>query len=257
MNEHRNSSADAPKSPDELLSALVDGELSEVERVAIIARLADDPAAAACVAHYRAQNSALKTLFPLPSDGPMLFVRCPAPWPQRAGAAAAWSAAGLCLGLAMHWTLVRFDAAQPAFARLANVAYVVYAPEQQHPVDVAAAQEAHLVQWLSQRLNRSVSVPSLQKYGYALVGGRLLPSESGPAALFMYQNPAGDRLTLYITESPKKQTSFRLLRDGERRTFYWVNQGMGYALSGRVAEANLRAIALEVRVALGGHPDMG
>ncbi|MER1967436.1 anti-sigma factor [Castellaniella sp. GW247-6E4] len=231
-----------------LLSALVDDELSETERAAISSRLAGDPAAAVSIAHYRAQNAALKALFPLPHDMPALFVRRRAPWWQWAGMAAA----GLMLGLALAWAPSRFGIVTPAFAHHADMAYAVYAPEQRHPVEVEAAQQAHLAGWLSKRLNHPLSVPSLQEYGYALMGGRLLPDESGPAAQFMYQNQAGERLALYIAKFPKKQTAVRLLRDGARRTFYWADRGMGYALSGNLAETNLRAIALDVCATLGG-----
>lgn len=252
MSEYLHPTAASPELGDELhlLSALVDGELSEAEHAAISARLADDPAAAAAVAHYRAQNAALKALFPLPQAEPALFVRRRAPWWQWAGMATA----GMALGLALAWIPARFDVLPPAFARNADMAYAVYAPEQRHPVEVAATQQAHLTGWLSKRLNRPLSVPSLQEYGYSLVGGRLLPGESGPAAQFMYQNQAGERLTLYIVKFPQEQASFRLLRDGTRRTFYWVSQGMGYALSGDLAETSLRVIALDVCTGLGGRP---
>ncbi|MBN3807150.1 anti-sigma factor, partial [Paraburkholderia sp. Ac-20336] len=119
----------------------------------------------------------------------------------------------------------------------------------------AASEEEHLINWLSKRLNRPLSVPSLQEYGYALVGGRLLPGEAGPAAQFMYENAAGARLTLYVTGIARNETAFRLLRDGNRRTFYWVNDGMGYALSGAIAEGKLRTIAIDVCSALGGKPE--
>ena len=56
-----------------------------------------------------------------------------------------------------------------------------------HPVEVDATQEAHLVQWLSKRLGHPLVVPDLTKAGFQLIGGRLLPSEGGPAAQFMYQ----------------------------------------------------------------------
>ena len=43
----------------------------------------------------------------------------------------------------------------------ALVAYAVYAPEVRHPVEVAATQQEHLVQWLSKRLGRPLKVPDL------------------------------------------------------------------------------------------------
>ncbi|MFL6683231.1 MAG: anti-sigma factor, partial [Paraburkholderia graminis] len=51
------------------------------------------------------------------------------------------------------------------------------------------------------------------------------------------------------------ENAFRLLRDGNRRTFYWISDGMGYALSGPIAEGKLRSIAVDVCSALGGKPE--
>jgi anti-sigma factor RsiW len=71
----------------------------------------------------------------------------------------------------------------------------------------------------------------------------------------MYENSTGVRLTLYVTGIARDETAFRLFRDGNRRTFYWVNDGMGYALSGSIAEGKLRSIAIDVCSALGGKPE--
>ncbi|MEX3825110.1 anti-sigma factor, partial [Paraburkholderia sp. BR14262] len=138
--------------------------------------------------------------------------------------------------------------------RRADIAYAVYSPEQRHPVEVGAADEEHLVAWLSRRLGKPLSVPSLAEYGYTLVGGRLLPGNTGPAAQFMYENDAGERLTLYVASSARDRDPVRLLRDGNRRTFYWSTERTGYALSGPQTEPKLREIALDVCGALGGKP---
>ncbi|MCC8391182.1 anti-sigma factor [Paraburkholderia sp. MMS20-SJTR3] len=204
---------------------------------------------------------------PSPDEPTYIVVRRTRPWWQRAGLAACWLAAGAGLTLALGplaprltggaWSGAwgRFGAQPAGFAQRADVAYAVYSPERRHPVEVAASEEEHLINWLSKRLNRPLSVPSLQEYGYSLVGGRLLPGEAGPAAQFMYENQAGARLTLYVAGGTQDQTAFRLLRDGNRRTFYWVSDGMGYALSGAIAEGKLRAIAIDVCSALGGKPE--
>ncbi|MBC8732140.1 anti-sigma factor family protein [Paraburkholderia sp. UCT2] len=192
-----------------------------------------------------------------------IVVRRTRPWWQRAGLAACWLAAGAGLALALGPLAPRLTGGawsgfggQPAgFAQRADVAYAVYSPERRHPVEVAASEEEHLITWLSKRLNRPLSVPSLQEYGYSLVGGRLLPGEAGPAAQFMYENQAGARLTLYVTGVTRDETAFRLFRDGNRRTFYWISDGMGYALSGVIAEGKLREIAIDVCSELGGKPE--
>ncbi|RAS24242.1 anti-sigma factor [Paraburkholderia bryophila] len=192
-----------------------------------------------------------------------IVVRRAAPWWQRVGIAACWLVAGAGIALALGPLAPRLTGGAwgglgsqpPSFAERADVAYAVYTPERRHPVEVAASDEEHLINWLSKRLNRPLSVPSLQEYGYSLVGGRLLPGEAGPAAQFMYENAGGARLTLYVTGTARDETAFRLFRDGNRRTFYWISDGMGYALSGPIAEGKLRSIAVDVCSALGGKPE--
>ncbi|CAG4891227.1 anti-sigma factor family protein [Paraburkholderia saeva] len=239
------------------LSALVDDELPEGERAALLERLAENPDAASRVAGYRAQKSALQALgVAAAHSAPQVVVLRPhRPWWRQAGMAACWLVAGAGLALALAPRLIGGGGTEPTFAQRADIAYAVYTPERRHPVEVAAAEEEHLVTWLSKRLNRPLSVPSLQEYGYTLVGGRLLPGEAGPAAQFMYENHLGARLTLYVTATPKGETAFRLFRDGNRRTFYWVSDEMGYALSGPISEGKLRTIAIDVCSELGGRPE--
>ena len=277
MNNDHDSSL--PEGPDlRALSAFVDGELPPEERAAIEAQLAQQPQAAARVAAWLAQKAALQALCGAPprsehsesvgqsdaDDEPaFIVVRRPTPWWQRVGLAACWLAAGAGLALALGPLAPRLTGGAwnglggqpPSFAERADIAYAVYTPERRHPVEVAANEEEHLINWLSKRLNRPLSVPSLQEYGYSLVGGRLLPGEAGPAAQFMYENTSGARLTLYITGIARDETAFRLFRDGNRRTFYWVSDRMGYALSGPISEDKLRSIAIEVCSALGGKPE--
>jgi anti-sigma factor RsiW len=243
------------------LSAFIDDELPDGTRAAVLEHLERDQEAAAQVAAWRSQKAALRALCgaPLHSEPSFIVLRTAPPWWRRAGLATCWLAAGAGLALALGPLASRLSGAANgndpmSFAKRADVAYAVYTPEQRHPVEVAANQEEHLINWLSKRLNRPLSVPSLQEYGYSLVGGRLLPGEAGPAAQFMYENPAGARLTLYVTGIPRDETAFRLFRDGNRRTFYWVNDHMGYALSGPISESKLRAIAIDVCSALGGKP---
>ncbi|MEM5437276.1 anti-sigma factor [Paraburkholderia diazotrophica] len=245
------------------LSAFVDNELPESERAAVHAHLAKDPQAAAQVASWRAQKAALQALCGAGDsereEPPVIVLRARVPWWRRVGIAACWLIAGAGLALALGPLVPHLTGSGNgdimSFARRADIAYAVYTPERRHPVEVAASEEEHLITWLSKRLNRHLSVPSLQEYGYTLVGGRLLPGEAGPAAQFMYENQSGARLTLYVTGIPRDETAFRLFRDGNRRTFYWINDHMGYALSGPIEEAKLRSIAIEVCGELGGRPE--
>ena len=179
---------------------------------------------------------------------------------QRAARQRHWGgmAAGVLLAFGLGWLAHgRMDGSGPAYAarpahefvRQAGLAYSVYLPEKRHPVEVAATEQAHLLQWLSKRLGRPLKIPDLEPQGFSLVGGRLLPGEAGPRAQFMFQNTEGQRITLYLgalqtgAAADVQATQFRLEPDGPVPSFYWAEQGFGYALSGQVERAVLLALA--------------
>lgn len=185
----------------------------------------------------------------------------------RYGDARAWLAAAAIAGLSasLGWLGhgwfdepadgVTHRAQAPAFVRDAVAAHVVYVPEVRHPVEVAAAQHEHLVQWLSKRLGAPLTVPALDSVGWALVGGRLLPgpggARGGPGgarAQFMYQDASGERLTLYLADAGEssRDTAFRFESVGPVAAFYWIDGRFGYTLSARTDRRTLLAIAEEV-----------
>lgn len=141
----------------------------------------------------------------------------------------------------------------PNWPRRAAVAHAVYAPEVRHPVEVNVAegsaaeqraQEQHLARWLSKRLDLPVRLYDLRPQGFELVGGRLLPDSSGPSAQLMYQNGNGQRITLYLRRpEPGTATDFRFQRDGDLNLFYWVEDGFGCALVGKLPRAQLLTLA--------------
>lgn len=266
------------------LHALVDGRLSHVQRQAIEARLALDPAAAATRLAWQRQRDALQDL-----HAQVLSEPVPSPLASAARQATdsrqqwdqwwRWGgmAAGVVLAFGLGWMSrgqvgpgpVTRLAGTPAATSLANVrefvhqaavAHMVYAPEVRHPVEVAAAQQEHLVQWLSKRLDHPLKVPNLSAQGYALVGGRLLPGAEGARAQFMFQNPAGERITLYLGAVKdlaggkpaaggaldRRETAFSFSNDGPVPGFYWVDQGFGYALAGNLSRDKLMLIAQSV-----------
>jgi anti-sigma factor RsiW len=144
------------------------------------------------------------------------------------------------------------DPAPPGFVRAAAVAHAVYAPEVRHPVEVAADERAHLVAWLSKRLDAPLRAPELAAEGFELVGGRLLPGERGPSAQLMYQDARGIRVTLYVArgDDADASTAFRFERSGPVQSFYWIDRGLGYALSGEMPRERLSALATAVHRAL-------
>jgi anti-sigma factor RsiW len=233
------------------LHAYLDGQLEEARRVTVEAYLAANPAEAERVRAYARQNEQLHTLFdsvlgePVPEALRSQPVRRV---PSRLRYAALLVAA--VIGGVLGWAL-RGEQALTVTANLpqqAALAHLVYAPEIQHPVEVSAREEAHLVSWLSKRLGAPVHAPQLTDAGYELVGGRLLPGAKGPAAQFMYQDVRGNRLTLYVrtTSEGNRETAFRYAKEDKLGVFYWVDGPFGYALSGEIERSQLLRVAESV-----------
>lgn len=234
------------------LHAYVDAQLDEARRLRVEAHLAHDAQAAESVRVWREQNEALRALYnpvlnePVPQR--LLAARAPrGRWPYYALAAGAM---GLSFGLGWMVRAYQTDRSvdTAALPRRAAVAYAVYAPEVRHPVEVGADQQDDLVKWLSKRLGHELKVPVLTQQGFELVGGRLLPGGSGPVAQFMYQDPKGQRITLYVSrrDAEPRDTAFRFSQEGKIAVFYWIDGKLGYALSAEMERARLLAVATVV-----------
>jgi anti-sigma factor RsiW len=128
--------------------------------------------------------------------------------------------------------------AQNGFVRNAVSAHVVFTRERSHAVEVKAGKakdEKHLVRWLSKRLGRPLNPPLLTTAGFALVGGRLVADDGGPAAQFMYQDDKKNRLTLYVRNARNAEnTAFRIVSDRDVSAFYWIDKTYAYALIGKI-----------------------
>ncbi|MBN9355431.1 MAG: anti-sigma factor [Herbaspirillum huttiense] len=267
-----------PAFPEEDLHAYTDGQLPAARASEMAAWLEQDPAHAGDlhrVRAWRAQNRALHAHYDPVLEEPLpprlaAAVLAGAGEPHRrrdeAGEGAAngpfwWRYAAMLLltlaGAAGGWLAhnltgggrARTLASAPVMlARQAAVAHTVFSADLRRPVEVGADQEQALVTWLSRRLGVNVRAPELAPLGYDLIGGRLLPGQSGPVAQFMYQDAAGQRLTLYVSHDQvqNSETGFRFAQEGKVNVFYWIDGQFGYALSGGVARAELSRIASSV-----------
>jgi len=225
------------------LQAYADGRLAPARLAAVEAWLAARPEEAERIAAYRRLAQEVRGAYDNMLSEPVPerlrhAARRRLPW-ARIAAVLAWVAVGVAVGVPAGWYAKRERVVAQAapdstvLARRAAVAHAVYSPEVRHPVEVGADDEQHLVTWLSKRLGAKVRAPKLDEVGMSLVGGRLLPGDSGPVALFMYQSQNGRRLTLYMrTEaSHNRETAFRYARENNVGVFYWIDREMGYALA--------------------------
>ncbi len=246
---------------DHELSAAMDGRLPPERAAALEAHLDAHPEERARLQQYSELQQELRNAFAAQSGEPIprrLMVgqvlaeqRRHRQWQFGAAAAAllllvlggigGWAARGFGIGLPYA-----NQSAQAATEREitadALAAHRVFSVEARHPVEVEASQEAHLVQWLSKRLGHPLVVPDLTKAGFQLIGGRLLPSEGGPAAQFMYQN-GNNRLTLYERGDNAGETGFRYSEENGLGVFYWSDQDFGYALAAKASRQELLQLA--------------
>ena len=251
---------DRPVGEDDL-SAYVDGRLAPERRDAVETFLAARPEAATRLRLDREARDLLRTRLRFKAEEPvparLRVATVQAERRQARRRIVGWAAvACLCLALggAGGW-FARDLVGGPhplagltwaSMARDALAAHRTFAVEIVHPVEVKAAEEAHLVQWLSKRLRRKLVVPDLERFGLDLVGGRLLPAGHDVAALIMYADRSGSRLTLYVRCGEAGETALKFLGDGDLSSFSWVDAGFGYVVSADMDRERLQSIARAV-----------
>lgn len=235
------------------LHAYADGLLPADRRAEAEAGLAAHPEDAARVQAWIAQNRALHAAFDevLNEPLPLALVRAAsgrrtqsAQWYRAAAAMLVLAGAGF-LGYGIGLQRAEPPAPYATLPQAAALAHVVYSPEVRHPVEVEAQHADHLVAWLSKRLGHALRAPDFTAHGFDLLGGRLLPGETGAVAQFMYQDGLKRRITLYVRRDAAQpaETSFRHVRADGIEVFYWVDRGLGYALSGNVEQAEMGRLA--------------
>ena len=245
------------------LHGLVDLRLDAARQVEVEAYLVLHPEVATRVASYRGQRAALREALapvaeePLPPGMGIGHLVAARHRPLLAGWRAA-AAALLMLGLggAGGWSLHGLTAPAiqertqgiAALSQQAADSYVTYAADRERPVELRADSHAELVTWASDRLGRPVAPPDLSAAGYRLMGGRVIPTPQGPAAMFMFDNDRGTRLVLLTRGmAVDRDTSMVQHTRGTVDAFTWSSEGNGYSLVGALPATALHPLADEVR----------
>jgi anti-sigma factor RsiW len=242
------------------LHARIDGRLAPERMEAVEDYLAAHPDERERWAQYAEQREALRAAFaaqtttPIPSRLRIARLLTERHLRRRRRLAQIAAAIGiLILGGIGGWTAR--DVAPNLTSSASNVladtvfeailAHRTFSVETRHPVEVSAGEEAHLVQWLSKRLGHRLIAPDLSALGFRLMGGRLLPAaDSGPAALFMYEDGKGTRLSAYyLSVDVAGQTEFKYREQDGVSAFYWIEDGLAYAIAANAPRDLLLKIA--------------
>ena len=252
------------------LHAYVDGFVTPRERERIEQWLESNPARAEEVRQWQAQAVDLRALFAgyahsdtndrallskrrndLPQSDPDKGKRSATGHLRAIAAGLALFAAGALTGLYAP-SLISADGGNQSIEtadslpRQAQSAFLVYASEVRHAVEVGADEQSHLATWLGKRLEHPLSIPDLSSLGFSLVGGRLLPVNGKAGAMFMYEDGTGRRLTVLLGRNDdNRETSFRIDSVDGVETFYWIDGPIGYAVTGEVPRSLLQQVADE------------
>jgi len=232
------------------------GALSPADAERVARQLAEDAGARALLAEWDRQDATLGLLF-----DPVAAEPLPDALRQRLRAAERQTAAPLGRGMrqlaaalvllaaggAIGWGAARWQAPDPgteAFADAALRAYATYTVEVVHPVEVAGTDTAHLSTWMTKRLGHKITPPDLAAEGLTLLGGRILPDASGVAALLMYEDGSGRRITLFVLPTAEgSDTPLRFAAQDGTNSFFWIDGNLSCAITGELPRETLRAIA--------------
>lgn len=120
------------------------------------------------------------------------------------------------------------------------------------PLDVAVQQPGQLQAWLTEHFSPSGRLPDLSAYGFTPVGARLLSNEQGPAALLVFQDAQGQRISLFL-RTPSEHyarmpTGERV--EGQLQARYWSHGAYNYALVSEAADARGAQVRQALDIAL-------
>ena len=225
---------------EELLHAYLDQQLDEPTRQAVEAYLATHPDAVAQVADWRQDTQQLRavlanldSLAANPRLDPQVIRRTQRQRSQRLIATAAALLLAVGIGGVGGWQARSQSllAANPPMQD-ALEAHRLFALDQLSNVDLQAHDSATLQRWLDQHFNHASRLPDLQRYGLQAVGARLLITEQGPAALLLFEDAQGQRISLYLRSPGSLYANMPSgeRQDGDLQARYWSQAGYNYAL---------------------------
>ncbi|NBF04186.1 anti-sigma factor [Pseudomonas sp. Fl5BN2] len=225
------------------LHAYVDHQLSEADRRVLHSYLANHPEVAAKVQAWQQDAQQLRAAL----GGALLQPANPALDPgllrvrhqQRALrrlASAAALIAALGVGGLSGWQARELTLVGNSMPPMTDAlqAYRLFAQQGILPADFKVQDNAPMQAWLDRYFTQASPLPDLQSAGFKAVSGRLLSTEQGPAAMVLYEDREGRKVSFYI-RPPGPQNNLLprgSRRDGELQTQYWSGQGYNYAMVG-------------------------
>lgn len=164
-------------------------------------------------------------------------------WLRRAAAAVFLVAAGW----GGHMTYADLSHTLPEYVAEAAGAHLVFADNPLRPADVDPTQPVQMASWLSSRLGKSITVPSLEPLNISFISARLLGTKEGPLAQVVYEDQNSHRMTLSIAPHRYQGNTgiIHAERDGINLA-YWSDAELSYVLAAKTTPAQIDVIAAEI-----------
>lgn len=111
-------------------------------------------------------------------------------------------------------------------------AYRMFAQDGLLPADYKVQSDNDMQAWLDRYFTRANRLPDLKGAGFNAVSARLLSTEQGPAAMVLYEDPQGQRVSFYIRPPGPHNTLLPRgnRTDGDLEARYWSDTGYNYAM---------------------------
>lgn len=131
-------------------------------------------------------------------------------------------------------------------------AHQVFAYDAMRPVEFTPEASEVALDWISAKLQRKVSDPTLDALGLTLVGSRLQGTREGPLAQFIYEDAAGNRFSLIMAPHPEgtPAEALKYASAGDERVGYWSDAAFDYAITARASDAEIEAMMREVSLVM-------
>ncbi|WP_433736076.1 anti-sigma factor family protein [Pseudomonas putida] len=222
------------------LHAYVDHQLSEGDRQRVETFLASNPDTAAQVRAWQQDAQLLRAALSGTLQQPANPDLDPAVIRQRLKrqsrrhlASAAVLLIAVSIGGFSGWKareMTLLSTAQPMAD--AMQAYRLIAEQGILPADYKASDGGDMQSWLDRYFTQANRLPDLAGAGFKPVSGRLLSTEQGPAAMVVYEDRGGHKISFYVR--PPGPKNFMLPRgsrsDGGLQAEYWSGGGYNYAM---------------------------
>jgi anti-sigma factor RsiW len=112
----------------------------------------------------------------------------------------------------------------------AAAAHSVFAVDPARPIEIGPQNRAELVAWIDGKLHTAVTVPDLSGIGYRLIGGRVLSNMVGPAAMLVYDDGNGNRMTIFLQPMRSDTAAMQPVHSGAASGYAWIDEHMGYSV---------------------------